>query len=111
MHRVNVPLLRRLFQKRLALLRSGLAPANKSLDIRCPHQPLGSDWELGVVRIRSGSLVMWPDLASFRALLGVSGGCQNQLTLHLYQKFKVSEFHDLGFFEIWVKWLKMYPFN
>jgi hypothetical protein len=37
--------------------------------------------------------------------------CQKQLTLHLYQKFKHSEFHDLGFFEIWVKWLKTYPFN
>jgi len=32
----------------------------------------GSDWELGIVRIRSSSLVLWPDPLDFRALLGVS---------------------------------------
>jgi hypothetical protein len=37
-------------------------------------------------------------------------GCQNHLAWP-DQKIKDSEFHALVFLEIWVKWLKMYPFN
>jgi len=38
-------------------------------------------------------------------------GCQNQLTLQLYQKFQDSEFHDLGFFLNMGQMAKDLPFQ